>query len=383
MITRRGKRIALPVWIAGVTLMLPAVARAAPPTNDGFATPTVVPSLPFDQTTSTAEATVEPGEPQPSCNASMGKSVWYEFTPAEDVLVAAATSGSDFDTVLTVWTGATLGSLVEKRCRDIEGETEFRLAFLAEAGTPYRFQVGGAGGAGGSLRFRLRPLIGGIISGRVTEEGTSAPLGSICVQAFEADFPDQQFRSTDGQGRYEVVVRPGNYLVSFEDFCDETSDHRDEWYRESVNSEGAEILTVVNGQEISGIDGTLTPTCPWMGDFQGPQFIGTNGPDTFAGGQEAEVFCGLGGKDRIRGGGGNDEILGGPGHDVLSGQGGNDDLIAGAGNDILMGGAGKDRLIGEGGNDDLRGGPEYDRCYGGQKDDADRARQCEKVRDVP
>jgi hypothetical protein len=134
-----------------------------PSTSDQFAGATTVPSVPYTQSgVGNAQAGVESGERSPSC-ASVGKTVWWRYTPTADVTVTADTAGSGFDTVLGVWRGTSLGSLVEVGCDDDGGgaaSTSTETVSL-QAGNTYYFQVGGyqntAGqAANGSITFRIR-----------------------------------------------------------------------------------------------------------------------------------------------------------------------------------------------------------------------------------
>jgi RTX calcium-binding nonapeptide repeat (4 copies) len=392
--------IALPVGVAALLLALPRAASAVPPTNDNFANRSTIPSVPFEATLSTAEATTEPGEPESPCGR-IGKTVWYQYTPPADVVLRAHTRGSGFDTMLAVWTGASIPTLTPVGCSDDIFEAESRVVFQAEAGTTYLFQVGGYRGDSGTARFLLQPVEAGMITGSVTAETSGGALAGICVSALDADFGPSVTDVTDSMGTYRVAVRPGRYLVVFRDQCDQANDHRTEWFNDRMSFQTADEVAVVGTSTVDNIDAALAPSCPGFGDSPRPQFIGTPGPDTFVGGPEAEIFCGMEGPDRMAGGGGRDFILGsegrdrlagGEGSDLLTGGGERDALSGGADNDRLVGEEGRDRLAGGGGNDDLFGGRDSDvlgggsgdrdRCDGGRgRDRATRA--CERLEDVP
>jgi hypothetical protein len=129
--------------------------QASPPpplANDNFSAATVVSVLPAHYTLDTSGATTESGEPLTCGSASMGKTVWYRFTPAAPTTVAVSTAGSGFDTMVAVYTGGALGALTQVACNDDFGGTlQSRVTFAAAAGTTYQVQVGGYGGASGSL----------------------------------------------------------------------------------------------------------------------------------------------------------------------------------------------------------------------------------------
>lgn len=358
----KGIRLSLVAGLFLTLIALPTEAWAVPP-NDSFAARTTVAAIPYDDAQATADATTEPGEPMPNCGPT-GKTVWYQFTPASDVVLRADTLGSDYDTMLGIWTGGDLASLTHVACSDDVFNAQSIAVFAAEGGTTYLFQVGGYQAAGGALSFHLRTVDAGTISGTVTDEATGMPLPGVCVDVVDADFFSFTSTVTDAAGEYRAPVRSGTYKVIFFDWCDQLNDHKTEWYDGKADFESADEVAVTAPAEASGVDVSLGPSCPFYGDFTFPQFIGTLGPDTFVGGPESEIFCGFGGADRIRGGGGRDRILGGDGPDVLSG---------GAGSDFISGGAGADRL---------GGGPDRDFCYGGKgKDRANKT--CERMRGIP
>jgi hypothetical protein len=92
-------------------------------------------------------ATVEPTDPSPTCAAGSNfNSVWYRFTPAATVANANVnTQGSNYDTVLSVWTGAP-GSFTAFACDDdgiATGGASQLPPLQLTAGTTYFFMVSG------------------------------------------------------------------------------------------------------------------------------------------------------------------------------------------------------------------------------------------------
>ena len=134
---------------------------AQAPSNDLFPGP-VIETLPFDASSNTVEATLEPGE-QRQC-ADMGRTVWYQFTPPADMLLKADTFGSGYDTALAVYVGEGLSSLQVVACNDdARGTFQSEVLVVAVAGQPYYFQVGGYSGEGGPLAFHLEEtIVGGV-----------------------------------------------------------------------------------------------------------------------------------------------------------------------------------------------------------------------------
>lgn len=144
--------------LAVAAVALPGAAHAAPPANDAFAGPTLVTSLPYSDAVDVSEAGVEPGEPGGGCY-SPGKTVWYAFEPASDLVLdarAAAANGS-FSTVLNVYraTGPGLGDLAFVACAYPWSSAVVELA----AGQTYYIQAGAASwDLGGVLTLNLQRL---------------------------------------------------------------------------------------------------------------------------------------------------------------------------------------------------------------------------------
>lgn len=125
------------------------VVRAAPP-NDNFANATVVnPTLPYvDTVLNFDQATGEVDEPDGCINAANGiASVWYSYTPTANMAVTLSTYGSSFDTVIGLYTGASVGALTGIRCNDDfdlvddGGYASMLVSMNVTAGTTYMIQV--------------------------------------------------------------------------------------------------------------------------------------------------------------------------------------------------------------------------------------------------
>ncbi|TMB93419.1 MAG: peptidase S8, partial [Chloroflexi bacterium] len=142
------------IVVAATVLALRAVtAEAAAPSNDNFATPTSVPAvLPYANTQSAVEATLEAGEPKP-CGI-FAATVWYSFAPTSSGTVQVSTAGSSYDTVLAVYTGNSFASLNMIDCNDDTGSSlQSAVQFSAVAGTTYRIQAGSVDAVAGDLSF--------------------------------------------------------------------------------------------------------------------------------------------------------------------------------------------------------------------------------------
>jgi hypothetical protein len=128
--------------------------QVQPPTNDECATAKLVGPLPYSDQVNTTLATVGANDPALSCaDGGGGKTVWYKFTPAQDVYVKVSTVGStpeDYDTALAVFLGD-CEMPVEFRCNDDASSLVTRqseIGFAAEGGQTYIIYVGEWRGGG-------------------------------------------------------------------------------------------------------------------------------------------------------------------------------------------------------------------------------------------
>src|SRR5688500_12039456 len=132
-------RITFAVAIGLAALLMPGTAAAAPPANDGFANATSIPSLPFTDTATISEATVESGE-QPGCFGP-AQTAWWSFAPAVDTVIRADTVGSTIGgSYVVLWEadGSGLAGLSSRDCA-------IYYSFMTEklrAGKTYYFQAG-------------------------------------------------------------------------------------------------------------------------------------------------------------------------------------------------------------------------------------------------
>ena len=102
---------------------------------------------------SNVDAGIQSGEPNHAGNSG-GASVWWTWTAPTTESVTFNTRGSDFDTLLAVYTGYSLGNLVEvvSNDDDAEGGTlQSAVRISAQQGQTYHIAVDGYGGATGAI----------------------------------------------------------------------------------------------------------------------------------------------------------------------------------------------------------------------------------------
>ncbi len=125
------------------------------PFNDDFAGRPSFTSANLRLRASNAGGTAEPGEPG-HAGAPAANSIWWEWTAPTSGAVTLSTSGSNYDTLLAVYTGTTLGALTPVAANDNDGgNPTSRLTFPAVAGTTYQIAVDGRNGANGLTMLNL------------------------------------------------------------------------------------------------------------------------------------------------------------------------------------------------------------------------------------
>ncbi len=133
----------------------PAQGGLAPrfaPTNDSFASPLIVGPLPYESLgNDVSTATNDPLDPAPLCTWPGYQTVWYRYDATEDAILAVDTFGSNYDTILTVWTGS-WGSLSSVACNDdASGGLQSKVVFSAVKSEVYYIEVANFFASGASL----------------------------------------------------------------------------------------------------------------------------------------------------------------------------------------------------------------------------------------
>jgi hypothetical protein len=159
----QGDNTALP--LGDLALYVDEIAPG-PYTYENFDTPMVITDpLPFnDQVADTFDAFSYVDDPVMGCAPYIGHTLWYEYTPADNVRVRLDTVGSDYDTVIGVYTG-TRGALTQVACGDeivdtygnyVSSQTLIDVDMAATS--TYYIMVGGYSSDYGSLNFTAQAI---------------------------------------------------------------------------------------------------------------------------------------------------------------------------------------------------------------------------------
>ena len=152
-----------------------------PPPNDYFTNATKVPSGGGLYLANNRFATMEAGEPQHAGVTTVAGSLWWAWTPLNNTNVFVDTTGSGIDTVLAVYTGNTLVSLVPVAATNNIGlKKQAYVSFNATGGTAYRIAVASADtNSMGSLQLRVTP--GGQLDTTPPQVLVTSPFSGITV----------------------------------------------------------------------------------------------------------------------------------------------------------------------------------------------------------
>lgn len=146
--------------LLGLTVMglwSPGLAFGAP-ANDSFAAAQPLSGNPVSASGSNVDATMEPGEPSHAGQPG-GHSVWWAWTAAASGSVTIGTCGSDFDTLLAVYTGSAVGALGPVASNDDTCGSQSSVTFNAQAGQVYRIAVDGAYDETGNIQLNVAPTL--------------------------------------------------------------------------------------------------------------------------------------------------------------------------------------------------------------------------------
>lgn len=141
--------------------------------------------------------TKESGEPNHAGNAG-GTSVWWNWTPSFTGTVTLSTVGSNFNTLLAVYTGSAVNALtLIGNSDDITpgSNTASLVTFSAVSGTTYRIAVDGFGGASGNITL--------------VRTGDPVPLPIVSVAASDAAAKE----GSGDNGRF-IIGRTGDTSAS-------------------------------------------------------------------------------------------------------------------------------------------------------------------------
>jgi outer membrane protein assembly factor BamB len=125
------------------------------PANDDFSWRYLITGSTLSLRANNRGATTEAGEPAHGGVPSTG-TLWWQWVAPSTATMVIETTGSAFDTVLAVYTGTSLGTLVPVAANDDDGgRVTSRVTFQAAASNSYLIAVAGKGGAEGYAQLSI------------------------------------------------------------------------------------------------------------------------------------------------------------------------------------------------------------------------------------
>jgi hypothetical protein len=131
----------------------------APPVNDDFVVAQTINGCAGSIIGTSFGATAETGEPNhfrsDSASLSPNHSVWYQWQAPASGTVTLNTSGSDFDTILSIYSGGSFGNLFHMNWNDDAqpGTLTSSITMSVTAGRTYRIGVDGWAGDAGNIKL--------------------------------------------------------------------------------------------------------------------------------------------------------------------------------------------------------------------------------------
>jgi hypothetical protein len=224
-------------------LAAPGSALAAPPANDNFAAAEELTGRVASVEGLNKDATKENLEPN-HADEPGGASIWYRWTAPADGRAVVSTCGSDFDTVLAVYTGESVDALAKKAANNNACGYGSQTSFDASEGETYRIAIDGVDAAFGvaPLTLLLSPpnddfadavqlagdeaTISGTTEGASVEDGEPYELGNSVWYSWTAPSTGPATVETCGSSLDTIVsVYTGSdvdgltYVRSSDDGC--------------------------------------------------------------------------------------------------------------------------------------------------------------------
>ncbi|MBC7932911.1 MAG: hypothetical protein H7Z38_20300 [Rubrivivax sp.] len=293
-----------------------------PPANDNFANAVVLQGASGAVAGSNLTATKEATDPSLIAGNAGGRSVWFFWTAPGAGATTIDTVGSNYDTLLGVYTGSQGAlSLVGASDDIVLGDVvESRVQFTAAAGVTYRILVDGFDGDAGNFQLNWSgsaatptptptPTVSFSITGRVLDPagngigGVRLALdGPALVNAFH-HLPV----TTDSAGNFQfsLLTSGGNYTVRGEDSRYIFTPPTATFSNINANHTGVNFTATLNTTSVTGriVEGTQGLQGVLVGFYSGQTLLqqmttGADGRWTFNGaviGQAYNVFFVKGG----------------------------------------------------------------------------------------
>lgn len=185
------------------------------PVNDNFTSRIAIAGTVATVNGSNTLATAESGEPL-HAGVGGGNSVWWSWTPGISGPATITTAGSDFNTVLAVYTGTELTNLTLVAANDddaVGGTNTSRVVFNTVAGTTYQIAVDGYAGATGNVALNTPPS-NDLFANRAVVSGLNASAVGFNVLATKEPLEPNHAGNTGGKSLWWTSTAPASGAAS-------------------------------------------------------------------------------------------------------------------------------------------------------------------------
>jgi hypothetical protein len=200
-----------------VPVSIPPPDCSTAPTNDHFANGMRL----FDHSPPVSQfsqcSTRDDGEPAHGGNGG-GHSLWYVWTPSSNQTAVITTKGSDFNTLLGVYTGNLVGFLTLVVSNDDMVPNVFfqsQVSFNATAGTTYHIAVDGYNQQVGTVILNLNPPRNDDFSSALVIAGKTGTTTGTTVGASKEPYEVGHAFDVGGHSVWYIWTAPENGPVEF------------------------------------------------------------------------------------------------------------------------------------------------------------------------
>jgi hypothetical protein len=211
------------------------------PANDSFSGALLLTGVATSAVGDNACATKEAGEPNHAGEPG-GHSVWYRWTAPYNGTVTINTVGSDFDTLLAVYTGSAYGSLNLIAQNDDIVPFEVRqsqVTFNAVSNTTYRIAVDGWNSQVGGIKLNVNPPPNDAFANCVTLTGAAGQVTGHNIGATKQPGELAHAGNIGGHSVWYCWTAPTNGV----------------WIFDTINSDFDTLLAIYTGTAVN----SLTP----------------------------------------------------------------------------------------------------------------------------
>ena len=158
------------------------------------------------------------GDPAPSCVPSLGKGVWFTYTPMLNGTVTISTCASEFDTALGVYSGG-CGRMIQIACNDDNGPSctgsRASVTFTGTAGVTCLILAGGYGNNSGNLNILVTSPSNDQCAGAVPL-ADNVPFTQNTTSATSTGDPTPPCQPNSGKGVWFTYTAPvsGDVIAS-------------------------------------------------------------------------------------------------------------------------------------------------------------------------